>query len=705
MKKLLIFSLLPIVILFAACKSPADISSSPQADSNEDPFCEVYGDPTEKPSESDPDADGEIEAPTEIEEFCFACGNKDCDGRCEEDGETDGTYAIDLVTINGKSIRDYVITSDLGNSALASLIQSFLYEKTGSLLEILPLSETPQKNYVSIRSAKRSGGDGFYITKSSDDLIITSEFPNKSVFAGEKYLKELFENKEGTIELREASLNVRDVFYKDFGAVGDGKTNDYEAIKKAHDYANEYGHTVVAQAGATYYLKQVTQTITVKTNTDFSNATFIIDGAELSSKSGSVFTVSPDFSETTFGSGSPEINDINDRGVFAYTDKIDLGLGFPALLIVEGSPAASDIRHDSSEGERATLKDILSVDEYGNLSKGTPPLFNLSDVTEIRVIRTDEEPVTLSGGRFITRTNLGENGFEYYGRIIAVNRSNTTVSGIIHEIEDEARKSYGDPYSEFISVSYSNNTLIKNCFFTAPRVRYHCTEADGNELKNASAIIRVSFSNGIRLDSCKQTDFFDSSYVKPNNERSAVMSFSYTKNVICAFSVFSVFEAQNGIYNAEITDSALLGLKITGGGNVSVERCRVYGDVLIDITKEYGSTWKGNVILKDVTLQADGEATLLFAYWLNHDFGYRTYMPENIIVDNLTLINGDTVNIFAKSFVERSESILADEVDGEANVNKTQPPAKIVIRNNISKINFILPTSDFFKDTEFIFED
>ena len=36
-------------------------------------------------------------------------------------------------------------------------------------------------------------------------------------------------------------MDERFVCYDDFGAVGDGVTNDFFAIKAAHEYANEKG--------------------------------------------------------------------------------------------------------------------------------------------------------------------------------------------------------------------------------------------------------------------------------------------------------------------------------------------------------------------------------------------------------------------------------------------------------------------------------
>ena len=77
------------------------------------------------------------------------------------------------------------------------------------------------------------------------------------------------------------------VTYEEFGAKGDGVTEDFAAIKAAHDYANEHGLPVKAKDGATYYIHDtridgVVSEITVRTDTDWGKAEFIIDDSDLS---------------------------------------------------------------------------------------------------------------------------------------------------------------------------------------------------------------------------------------------------------------------------------------------------------------------------------------------------------------------------------------------------------------------------------------
>ena len=67
------------------------------------------------------------------------------------------------------------------------------------------------------------------------------------------------------------------VTYEAFGAVGDGKADDMGAICAAHEYANREGLPVKATPGAVYYIGGKDLTAVIKTNTDWNNATFILD--------------------------------------------------------------------------------------------------------------------------------------------------------------------------------------------------------------------------------------------------------------------------------------------------------------------------------------------------------------------------------------------------------------------------------------------
>ena len=50
--------------------------------------------------------------------------------------------------------------------------------------------------------------------------------------------------------------NKKYVTYEEFGAKGDGVTDDFFAIKAAHEYANENHMPVRAKDDATYYINR-----------------------------------------------------------------------------------------------------------------------------------------------------------------------------------------------------------------------------------------------------------------------------------------------------------------------------------------------------------------------------------------------------------------------------------------------------------------
>ena len=138
---------------------------------------------------------------------------------------------------------------------------------------------------------------------------------------------------------------------------------------------------------------------------------------------------------------------------------------------------------------------------------------------------------------------------------------------------------------------------------------------------------------------------------------------------------------------------------------MTIENSHLYNNLLVIFRPDYGSTWRGDVIVKNVTIHNTSESVNLFnARWVNHDFGYPTYLPENIVIDGLKITNGNTVTVFTEKFIAQSEMAGSDEVDGKINVNKMTPPKTITIKNNESNINFIKPQSKFFENTKIIEE-
>ena len=170
----------------------------------------------------------------------------------------------------------------------------------------------------------------------------------------------------------------RVVYYSDFGAVGDGVTNDFFAICDAHDYANLHGLPVMADKNKTYLVTHtkkngVPLTVTVKTDTDWQGATFIIDDSVLEDDiespdtecRGNIFTLPP-YEEKT------EISqDIlaKLKNVGSKTTRLDLGLGYPALLEVYNENHRNYHRYGYNSSSEQ--KEIVLIDAEGNIDPDT----------------------------------------------------------------------------------------------------------------------------------------------------------------------------------------------------------------------------------------------------------------------------------------------------------------------------------------------
>ncbi len=544
------------------------------------------------------------------------------------------------------------------------------------------------------------------------------------------------------------------VNYEQFGAKGDGVTNDFAAIKAAHDYANQNKLSVKTDESKTYYISDTridgeVKTIVVKTNVDFGETHFIIDdspyvaGDETKVTSAYVFTVESDYPMET----------VTDREILSKLDgmregttKIDLKLGYPAMIIphdenkhVYGRSGASF--KGSAQALGPAMNETLLIDAEGNIDPSTPFIFEYDTVTKLQIIRTDIEHLTIQGGIFTTIAARGADGavdeklnrikkFGYVKRGFSVNRSYTTVKNMRHYVEGEVTTEQhakelivGAHYQGFFSALYANEVIFDSCVLTGRR--YY--KISGTYDFSANHV------NIIRLVNCTQSNFIMKNEAGEDVYSMAISPLTGTrycwgiggtnfcKNMEYIGCTLSRFDAHQGLMNGKIIDTDINFIALTGKGKMQIENVNwhsvdkgITNNAFIYLRGDYGSTWEGDIIVKNVNITADDPENfaMVFHSYGNFEYGYICTVPS-LDVDNVKISGfeeGACVSIiYDERSVKREPALHLpmttvvpfEKEDGSleyVNHNPVCPPKYLKFKN--SNYKFTITDADFYKNTE-----
>jgi hypothetical protein len=416
------------------------------------------------------------------------------------------------------------------------------------------------------------------------------------------------------------------VRYGDFGARGDGKTDDMEAIAATHAFANQHGLSVKADEGATYYISGKSRTAVVLTDTDFGSAAFIIDDTDVQNRNAHVFLV---------GSSLQPFKLEGITSLKRNQKKIDGTLPGTCLVTVTNSMVKRYIRFGANQNNGSSQTDIFIVDKGGHVDLNAPIIWDFDQITAITALPIDETTLTIRGGRFTTLANKAESKYNYYNRGIAIRRSNVIVDGLEHRVTGE--EDHGAPYGGFLNISDCAYITVKNTLLTGHKT-YQTIGAAGVPVSMGTYDISPNRALNVSFVNCSQTnDINDSRYW-------GILGSNYCKNIIYDHCIFSRFDAHMGVANATIRNSTLghQGINAIGCGTFTVENSTIYGSNLINLRSDFGSTWQGEFLIRDcVFVPSNGRtanASLIGgSYSGQHDFGYTCYMPERITIENLRI--------------------------------------------------------------------
>ena len=416
------------------------------------------------------------------------------------------------------------------------------------------------------------------------------------------------------------------VRYSDFGARGDGKTDDIDAIAATHAFANQQGLLVKADNGATYYIGGKERTAVIRTDTDFGTAAFIIDDTAVKNHNAAVFMV---------GSSLQAFKLEGITSLKRNQEKIEVSLPANCLITVSNSNVKRYIRFGLNQNNGSPQTDIFVVDKNGNVDMAAPIIWDFDQITEITALPIDEKKLTITGGRFSTIANQAESKYTYYSRNITIKRSNVVVDGIEHRVSGEGE--HGAPYNGFINVNNCAYVTVQNCILTGHKT-YSTIGAAGKPVSMGTYDLIVNRALNVSFVNCSQTnDIKDSKYW-------GIFGSNYSKNLLYDKCTLSRFDAHMGVANATIRNSTLghMGINAIGSGVLTVENCTIYGRNLVNLRSDYGSTWQGEFFIRNcVFVPAGGSpisASLIGgANASDHDFGYTCYMPERISIENLKI--------------------------------------------------------------------
>ena len=601
-------------------------------------------------------------------------------------------YQLSGVYVDGTPISEYSVLYEEGNRTAKSLaedLQDNLYLKAGIRVEIYRTDKYDGKGKTfTIRSLENDGeGGGFYVYVNADkNMVMECEYAGKYEQLATEYFEQTVFVKSGKVSFG-ADYNHapdhRNVYYADYGAIGNGEVNDFEAIRAAHADANANLLKVHADPDATYYIGKKTgeASIVVRTSTYFHGCKFIFDDYGLTRDD--VEYVTPIFKiESSVSSQNKSFTAANApfTSISEGATKIDYKPGFTAMVILYNDNVRHYIRSGVLQDTGSAQQEFIIVDKDGNISKDTPLQWTYDVITRMEIINLEDNSIEIVGAddgsqaTFTTYVNACNDYAReaYLQRNIKITRSNVTFKNVKHVVEGEDTAECCMPYEGFTNIERVDNVRFEG--LTLQRYEKFSNLNTGIDIAR-SYEIRITMSNNVVYYNCDQSNFFHDGLRVENN---GMMGTNYCKNITLEKCKFNTFDAHKGVYNATIKDSELVYISIIGEGKLTVEKVvfhslrkdRQDSALAIWIRDDYGSTFEGDFYIKDVTIKYDDwtdgtrklqrRVNLIDAVWSEHNYGYQTYLPENIYIDNVNIVK---VEPYFDSDGVRQEKVISTNKD------------------------------------------
>lgn len=342
------------------------------------------------------------------------------------------------------------------------------------------------------------------------------------------------------------------------------------------------------------------------------------------------------------------------------------------------------------------------------------------DIRLIHIFPISNKTIKIQNATFTTKTNNMVYNFEYK-RLSYSNRNlrvfytgNIEINNINHALDEEAHaevshypyvdnKDYNElfknsnQYDGFINLQYSSYIKLNNIKLSSHTAPPYIKYQNNSYVRigtHGTYDLKINNSSNIFINNlsyyCTEGKSDSECYNDNmnNSKKWGISGTNYIKNLFIKNSTLNRVDSHCGVYNLMIEDStigdkgfALIGKGIFYSNNVTINGA----NYLVTLRNDYGSTFDGNIIMDNTTLNTGTEESISLIQSNNngsHYYGYNSYFP-NVYINNATINTNSNNNSVAL--------IKLADISNSSTEN-----AKYYIKDNISFKNIILNTDNVY---------
>lgn len=104
------------------------------------------------------------------------------------------------------------------------------------------------------------------------------------------------------------------------------------------------------------------------------------------------------------------------------------------------------------------------------------------------------------------------------------------------------------------------------------------------------------------------TDFGEAKFIIDDRTYWGLMASNFCKGITLDNCIFSRFDAHQGVMDVTLKNSVFghMGTRAVGSGSFIITNCEMRTNYILTLRDDYGSTWDGEVIIRDCILRPQG---------------------------------------------------------------------------------------------------